>query len=141
MKRLFAALLLTISTLAFADNPVARGPAIAVASGAYTPFYDGIENMAGGVPLELQYVRVGNMVIVSGAVQFYPVAGQTTTRVCVALPIHTVFMSSERLGGSGVVEFLLSPVAITGRQDCAEFAFFAENIAVQKITFTFAYRL
>jgi hypothetical protein len=73
-----------------------------VNSGAYTPSLTNGTNMAASTAYPLQYLRVGNTVVVGGYVGIDATsAGATYTAMRMSLPIASNFTSSTDGGGSG----------------------------------------
>jgi len=70
-------------------------------SGTYTPTLTGVYNVASSTAYELQYMRVGNVVTVSGYIQASATAANTWTRISITLPISSTFDYSYRAGGGG----------------------------------------
>ena len=70
-------------------------------SGTYTPTLTGVYNVASSTAYELQYMRVGNVVTVSGYIQASATASNTWTRISITLPISSTFDYSYRAGGGG----------------------------------------
>lgn len=72
-----------------------------VASGTYTPtgFGVGAGNVAALTPNKAQWMRVGNVVTVSGMVQVDPTSANTNTFFSLSLPIASNFTGPSDLGG------------------------------------------
>jgi hypothetical protein len=69
-------------------------------SGIYTPVLTNVANVAASTAYECQYVRVGNVVTVSGQVDIDPVAGAATCQLGISLPIASNFDGSNRGAGT-----------------------------------------
>jgi len=73
-----------------------------VLSGTYTPTLTNGTNMAASTAYPLQYLRVGNTVIVGGYVGIDTTsAGATATSMRMSLPIASNFTASTDAGGAG----------------------------------------
>ena len=74
-------------------------------SGTYTPTLTngvvGTTNVAASTASACQYMRVGNIVTVSGQVQIDPQTAATNTVLGMSLPIASAFTASRQLGGAG----------------------------------------
>jgi hypothetical protein len=78
-----------------------NGVADSVKSGTYTPTLAAVYNVASSGSYVCQYMRVGNVVTVGGAVEFAATAANTWTRISISLPISSTFDFSIRAGGGG----------------------------------------
>jgi hypothetical protein len=78
-----------------------NGVADSVKSGTYTPTLAAVYNVASSGSYVCQYMRVGSVVTVSGAVEFAATAANTWTRISISLPISSTFDASFRAGGGG----------------------------------------
>jgi hypothetical protein len=72
-----------------------------VFSGTYTPTLTNVTNVASSTTLPCQYMRVGNVVTVSGSVQIQSTTGGTVSALGISLPIASTFTASRQLGGFG----------------------------------------
>jgi len=70
-------------------------------SGSYTPTLASEYNVASTTAQPCQYMRVGNVVTVSGGVNLTGTASNTWTRISITLPISSNFDYSYRAGGAG----------------------------------------
>jgi hypothetical protein len=73
----------------------------AVTSGTYTPTLTAVSNVAASTAYACQYMRVGNVVTVSGIADIDPTTGTTTTRIGISLPVASNFTGQQNLGGTG----------------------------------------
>lgn len=71
-----------------------------IASGTYTPTLTNVANVTGSTADVLQWMRVGNVVTVSGKVIFQPTAATTLTRLGITFPIASTTSTSTKCGGS-----------------------------------------
>jgi hypothetical protein len=70
-------------------------------SGTYTPTLSSVYNIASSTAFVCQYMRVGNVVTVSGVINVTATATNTWTRISMTLPISSNFDFSYRAGGGG----------------------------------------
>jgi hypothetical protein len=70
-------------------------------SGTYTPTLTHVLNIGTSTAYQCQYMRVGNVVNVSGAISISPTASGTDTEIGISLPIASNFAVSENLSGTG----------------------------------------
>lgn len=78
-----------------------NGVADNIKSGTYTPTLTGVYNVTSSTAFLCQYMRVGNVVTVSGVISAKATAANTWTRVSMTLPISSNFDWSYRAGGGG----------------------------------------
>jgi len=71
----------------------------AVNSGTYTPTLTNGANIDASTALTCQYMRVGNVVTVSGTVNIDPTAAATYTSLGMTLPIASNFANAYECGG------------------------------------------
>jgi hypothetical protein len=113
-------------------------------SGTYTPTLTNGTNVNASTAYTCQYMRVGNVVTVSGRVDIDPGALQDTT-LGVSLPIASNFSANENLGGTFVCQASNSqaPGAIyaDATNDRATFFYKAQTSAISSFSFTFTYRV
>jgi hypothetical protein len=116
-----------------------------VASGVYTPTVTAISNVISSTPSQCQWMRVGNVVTVSGAVLIQgSLVSQTEFEL--TLPVASVLTDPANVAGAGVTDPHTSPeivpVSIDGDTG-AHGAIFDFNMAFPGvfyvITFTFTY--
>jgi hypothetical protein len=70
-----------------------------IASGTYTPTLTNVANVAVSVAGVCQWIRVGNVVTVSGQVQVDPTAGTTFTEVDMSFPIASNITTASQAAG------------------------------------------
>lgn len=131
--------------LASIHNGTATGgsAAPAIASGTYTPTLTNGANVDSTTSAVCQYIRVGNVVTVSGVVSVDPTAsGGTATQVGISFPIASNLASTTQCGGGGAHN-VNSPtgVLITSdtANDRAQATFAANTTASASMGFTFTY--
>src|SRR3990167_10996405 len=72
-----------------------------VLANTYTPTLTNVFNVAASTAYACQYMRVGNVVTVSGQVDIDPTAASTYTELDISLPIASAFTATNQLGGVG----------------------------------------
>jgi hypothetical protein len=118
-----------------------------VFSGTYTPTLTNSTNVASSTASELQYMRVGSVVTVSGLVAITPTAGSDANTVLrMSLPISSNFASSANLGGTGVISSaagrgVAAAIYADTTNDLAEFNFLSPATSGLSTRFTFTYRI
>jgi hypothetical protein len=114
-------------------------------SGTYTPTLTNVNNVAASTAYTCQYMRVGNVVTVSGRVDIDPSAQQDTT-LGVSLPIASNFTANENLGGTFVSQQATDAkvpgvIYADSTNDRATFYFRPTVATNQSYTFTFTYQV
>jgi hypothetical protein len=116
-------------------------------SGRYTPTLTGTANVASSTSASCCYVRVGNIVTVSGYIRITPTAAANTqTSFRITLPIASNLTAGNDLGGSGSAwrATAATPAAlITGDtvNDAANFDYSAQSTSENIIGFNFQYEV
>lgn len=118
--------------------------ALNVYSGTYTPTLTNTTNVAASTASVCQYMRVGNVVTVSGNVSIDPTAlGQIVLGM--TLPIASALTAATQCGGtfagSGVTTINLGSVVGDATNDRATFDGVVADIANRTYGFTFTYRI
>lgn len=72
-----------------------------LASGTYTPTITGVTNVTGFFSAKAQWMRVGNVVTVTGGFALTPTATAAETTVRISLPLASNLAAVEDLNGSG----------------------------------------
>jgi len=115
-----------------------------VFSGTYTPTLTNTLNVASSTAATCQYMRVGNVVTVSGVVNIDATATGDTA-IGFSLPIASNFGSSSQCGGVFTKSFAASTNAggiyADSTNDRAIFRIDSDTTADQSYTFTFTYRV
>lgn len=115
----------------------------AAAQGTYIPTLTDVTNIDATGAYTLQYVRLGNVVTVSGRVDANPTAGSgTTTNFRMSLPIASNFSNTTQLGGTACSQGG-ETIAISSdsTNDEADFTWSTNNTATTGYWFTFAYQV
>jgi fibronectin-binding autotransporter adhesin len=128
----------TLATPVFSGTPTGT-----VTSGTYTPTLTGVANIASSTALECQYIRVGNVVTVSGGALIDPTAAVATS-FRITLPVASNLGTAQDLGGGGVFSgATIDPLEILAdtTNDAASIAFIAGGTSSGYATFTFTYQV
>lgn len=96
----------TLKTPVFSGNPTGT-----VTSNSYTPTLTNAQNITGSTAFQCQYMRVGNVVTVSGLFAMAPTSGATITRLGISLPVASNFATVQNCGGSAVRHSSATPLA------------------------------
>lgn len=116
----------------------------AVASGTYTPTLTNVANLDASTAYECQWLRVGNVVTVSGRVDVDPTAaGGTLTRLGISLPVASAFTTNRQCAG---VAYSYSAIATAyivsdATNDRAEWQIPAAFTSNGEFYFTFTYQV
>lgn len=114
-----------------------------VTSGTYTPTLTEVANLDASTAYACQWLRVGNVVTVSGAVDVNPTTTTTLTRLGLSLPVASNFGSTVHCGGVAYAVGLVEGAAIFAdiTNDRAEIRWTAADVGVFQLCFTFTYRV
>jgi hypothetical protein len=126
----------------------ASGPPIII-SGLYTPTLTDVANItSSSIPYDgdFQWLRISNVVTVSGIVNVEPTVITTTTQLDLTLPVATTIGASQdgRLSGTGVTAIVSGSVAgirIYGANDQARIDFISISTTAFDISIHFTYRI
>ena len=116
-------------------------------SGTYTPTLTNTTNVASSTASANQYMRVGNVVTVSGVVIIDPTTAATNSVLNMSLPIASALTASRQLGGTGcsisTTKYGDNVLAIFGdaTNDRAEFRFNPTGAASETYIFSFTYQV
>jgi len=115
-----------------------------VASGTYTPTLTNVTNVAASTARKCQWIRVGNVVTVSGSCDIDPTAAAATA-LGISLPIASNLALATDLGGTaaadGAVAIEAAAVRGDATNDRAEVSYIAVGIANHTVYFTFQYEV
>ncbi len=117
-----------------------------LAAGTYTPTITGVTNVTATTAYDLQYMRVGGTVTVSGRVDVQPTAGASTnTRVAISLPVASNFTGLSDAAGTGVIAqgtaYNVCVIAPDTTNDRADLFFYSTATANAGCRFHFTYRI
>lgn len=111
-----------------------------VESGTYTPTLTNVANLDASTAFACQYLRVGNVVTVSGTVDADATAGGgTTTQLGISLPIASAFASNLQCAGVGTEPTDQAQIYSDAANDRAEMRWNATVTANTTWRFTFTY--
>lgn len=115
-----------------------------MASGTYTPTLSNTTNVAASTARKCQWIRVGNVVSVSGSADIDPTAAAATL-MGISLPIASNLALATDCGGTaaGDQAAAIEAAAVRGdaTNDRCEFSYTAVNIANHTIFFHFQYEV
>jgi hypothetical protein len=135
----------TSDTVLIIDNDVVQKKVLPVLeSGTYTPVLTALSNVDVLVANECQYMRVGNVVTVSGIIQVDATASATLTTVSCSLPIASTFTEESNLGGTGSYKALFSTnviFSIYAGNNYAEFRAYPTTTGNMLVPFSFTYQI
>lgn len=128
-------------------TPVFSGvPTGTVTSGTYTPTLTNVTNVAASTAYVSQYMRVGNVVTVTGLVDIDPtLAAPTTTALGMSLPIASNFTAVTQAGGvfasASGSNNQNGGIASDATNDRVTFNYFANSTSNNSFTFSFTYQV
>jgi len=124
---------------------VGGGAAIAVLdSGTYTPTATLSTNMAAATPTVAIWLRVGNMVMVAGAITLDVTTTGISSEVDLSLPVASDFASSADLAGSGSAQTIAveaQAIFANVASNRATMQYLANTAASHVARFTFMYQV
>lgn len=112
-----------------------------IASGTYTPTLTGVTNIAASTAYACQWMRVGNVVTVSGKVDIDVTLG-VASELGVSLPIASNFAAEQNAGGAGssaAAASLVTAIKADATNDRAAFVFTAVSVTNDSYFFEFTY--
>lgn len=115
---------------------------ITLASGTYTPALTNISNIDTSTAFSCQYLRVGNVVTVSGYVNVDPTSTGVVTILGISLPIASNFTTASQCAGAGASYGSITQngaILADTVNDRAELRFLAVDSANRSTAFTFTY--
>lgn len=115
-----------------------------VASGTYTPTLTNVANLAASTPYQCQWIRVGNVVTVSGKVDIDPTAPTTSTQLGISLPIASNFGAAEDCAGTAFASAIAAQgaaILADTTNDRAQLQYLSGDITNQPMYFTFTYEI
>ena len=115
-----------------------------VFSGTYTPSLANTTNITGSTPYACQYMRVGNVVTVSGRLNIDPTTSGAASEMGISLPITSDITATTQCAGTGSVSTTTTEVSTGGilgdtTNNRATFRFVAGGTAARDYGFTFTY--
>lgn len=115
-----------------------------LSSGTYTPTLTNVANLDASTAYQAQYMRVGNVVTVSGKVDLDPTTNLTVTQLGISLPIASNLGAREDCAGTAFCTTVSGMgAAIRGdfTNDRAELTFVSSDINNQGMFFVFVYEI
>ena len=117
-----------------------------VYSGTYTPTLTNTTNIGASTSYQAQYMRVGNVVTVSGRANIDPTVTLTASEMGISLPIASNFTAANNLGGVGSIATTANEISSGGiladtTNDRATFRFLSGGTAARDYYFTFTYQI
>jgi hypothetical protein len=115
-----------------------------VFSGTYTPTLTNTTNIAASTPFASQYMRVGNVVTVSGRLNIDPTTSGAACELGISLPIASDITTTSGCAGTGSIYTTTTEVSSGGilgdtTNNRATFRFVAGGTAARDYGFTFTY--
>lgn len=115
-----------------------------LASGTYTPTLSSIANLDDLTTFQAQWMRVGNVVNVTGKVQINPTLTATLTRLGFTLPIASSLSNEEDCAGTAFASGISGQGAAIRAEptnDQAEMVWIASDITVQPMFYSYSYEI
>lgn len=128
----------------FASNLADVFTNFTMAATTYTPALTNVANLDGSTASEFQYIRIGNVVGVSGAVHVNPTLTATSTQLGIALPIASNLGAAEDCAGTAFTPAIAGMgAAIIGdtANDRAQMQWVATDVTGQSMYIHFIYNL
>lgn len=117
--------------------------ALNLTSGSYTPTLTTVANISATTAYSCQYLRVGDMVHVSGRLDADPTAATTLTQIGISLPIASNFANSNECAGTANASHVDDSAAIAAdtTNDRAQMSWICRDTTNHGMFFTFSYRV
>lgn len=115
-----------------------------MAASTYTPTLTNVANLDGSVTSEFQYIRVGNTITVSGAVEVNPTLTATSTKLGISLPVASNIGAAEDCSGTAFTPAIAAMgAAIVGdaTNDRAQMQWIASDVTAQSMFIQFQYQI
>jgi hypothetical protein len=114
-----------------------------LASGTYTPTLTSVANVASSSASVCQFMRVGDVVTVSGKITIQATALLTSTQIGISLPVASAFANDFQCGGTGAPVGVNSsgPIYADATNARAEFNYISADMTSRAFHFSFTYRL
>jgi ribulose bisphosphate carboxylase small subunit len=128
--------------ISFDDIP---GGGLTLAAGVYTPTRTNVQNVTGSTVYDAQYIRVGDVVTVSGRIDINVTTGNfAVCYITLSLPIASTFTSDNYCAGNITSDSNLDNGAITGNgssSTTAWIAFRPANSGSRQMYYHYTYRI
>lgn len=115
-----------------------------IASGTYTPGLTNVANVAASTAYKCQWIRVGNVVTVTGKADVDPTLAATSTQLGIALPIASNLATAQDCSGTAAASGIAGQsAAILGdaTNNRAQMQWVSGDITNQAMYFTFTYEI
>lgn len=110
-----------------------------VVSGTYTPTLTNGANVTSSTAFQCQYMRVGNVVTVSGKFELDPTLISTATTIGVSLPVASNFAAVENCGGTGGIGIIMATGADVANDRATFSGIAGGSLGSFSVFFTFTY--
>lgn len=116
-----------------------------VETGTYTPTITGVLNVAASTAYELQWLRVGKVVTISGRIDIDPTADATLTLATIDLPVVGANFGTDDGGGvaveAGGATDTIAEMAPANASTSAGITFMSRSTSNVQFYFTFTYQI
>lgn len=115
-----------------------------VTSGTYTPTLTGVANLDASTAYQCQYLRVGNVVSVSGRVDLDPTLTATSTQLGITLPFSSNIVAVGDCAGTAFASGVAAQgAAILGdvTNNRAQLQYVSSDVTNQAMYFSFLYKI
>ena len=130
------------------DNATAQGSATQqdIRSGTYTPTLTGVTNVSSTTARKCQWMRVGNVVTVSGQMEVTATANNAQTTLGISLPVSSNFGTAYECGGAGYTKGNTvaghgASIYADATNNRAEMDYFETHGAADTFAFNFTYEV
>lgn len=115
-----------------------------LASGLHTPTLTNVTNLAASTAYACQYMRVGDVVTMSGRVDVDPTTTGVSTELGISLPIASNLATSNECCGTAFASAVAgqgAAILADGTNNRARMVWIAGDVSSQAMFFTFTYRV
>lgn len=127
----------------FPPGGAAAIPTNTLYAGTYTPTLTNVANLDASTAYACQYLRVGQVVTVSGKVDVDPTAG-AATQLGISLPLASNFGNAQECGGAAFASGIAgqgAAIRADATNDRAEMVWVAVDLTNQPMYFSFTYQM
>lgn len=113
-------------------------------SGTYTPTLTNVANLDGSTAYQCQYIRIKNVVTVSGKVDINPTLAAMTTQLGISLPINSTFGGTEDCAGTAFSSSIAgqgAAILADTSNGKAQLTYIAGDVTNQPMYFSFTYKI
>lgn len=124
--------------------PVANGgtgSSVAIA-GTYTPTLTNVANLDASTAYASQWVRLGNVITVSGRVDIDPALAATSTQLGISLPVASALSAAEQCAGTAFASGIAgqgAAILADATNDRAQLQYISADVTNQAMYFHFTY--